>query len=68
MNPSNACSGAFVFGPLISSDKILICLSSPSKTTINLLGVDREKPFFDFIDFSEKNLLNSSKSFSRKFF
>ena len=57
-----------MLGPLISSDNISICLSKPSKTIINLLGVDNEKLFFDLMDYSKKNLLNSSKSFSRKFF
>ncbi len=38
MKPSNACSGALVFGPFISSDSIFICLSKPSKTIINLFG------------------------------
>ena len=54
MKPSNACSGALMLGPLISSDNIFICLSKPSKTIINLLGVDNEKLFFDLIDFLEK--------------
>ena len=63
MKPSNACSGAFVLGPLISSDNIFICLSKPSKTIINLLGVDNEKLFFDLIDFSKKSI-KSKKSFS----
>ena len=55
IKPSNACSGALVFGPFISSDNIFICLSKPSKTIINLFGVDNEKLFFDLIDFSKKN-------------
>ena len=47
MKPSIAWSCALVFGPLISSDLILISLSRPSKTITNLLGVDNEKFFFD---------------------
>ena len=43
MKPSTAFSGAVVFGPFISWDKIFISLSSPSKIMINLLGVDKEK-------------------------
>ena len=61
-------SGALVFGPFISSDKVFICLSNPSKTMINLFGVENEKLFFDLIDFSKKNFRNSSRSFSLKFF
>ena len=68
MKPSNASSGALVFGPLISSDDKFICLSKLSKTTINLLGVDNEKLFLNFIDLFEKNFLNPSKRLSRKFF
>ena len=57
-----------MFGPFISWGNILICLSKPSKTTINLLGVDNEKLFFDRIDFSKRNFLNSSKQSNLKFY
>ena len=49
-----ACSGEFILGPLISSDLIFICFSKPSKTIINLLGVDNEKLFLNLIDLSKK--------------
>ena len=37
------------------SSKKSFSLSKPSNITINLLGVDNEKLFFDLIDFSKKN-------------
>ena len=49
-------------------DLILICLSRPSKTKTNLFGVEKEKFFFDLIDFSSNKFLKSSKIFSLKFF
>ena len=45
MKPSNATSGAFTFGPLISSDFKIICFCRPSNNTINLLGVENEELF-----------------------
>ncbi len=68
MKPSNACSGALMLGPLISSDNIFICLSKPSKTIINLLGVDNEKLFFDLIDFLKKNFEILPRGFLLNFF
>ncbi len=49
-----------------SNSVIFFC--KPSNTIITLFGVDNEKLFFDFIDLLIKYSLNSSKSFSRKFF
>ena len=64
--PSIASIGALVLGPLISLDLILICLSRPSKTRTNLFGVEKEKFFFDLIDFSSTKFLKSSKIYLRK--
>ncbi len=46
INPSNAISGAFIFGPLISSDFKTTCFCRPSNKIISLLGVEKDEPFF----------------------
>ena len=50
IKPSNAISGAFILGPLISSDLKTICFGRPSKTIINLFGVENDELFLKEIN------------------
>ena len=52
INPSNATSEAFTFGPFISSDFKVITFCKPSNKITNLLGVENDDFFLNEIDFS----------------
>ena len=43
VKPSNAISGAFTFGPLISSDFNFIFFCKPSNKMTNLFGVENDE-------------------------
>ena len=68
VKPSRAISGAFIFGPLISSDSKITLRLRPSKRTIALFGVEYDLLFLKGIFFSLNNLLKLSNKSCRKFF
>ena len=68
MKPSNATSGAFIFGPFISSDFKVICFCKPSNRITNLLGVENDELFLNEIDFSLNYLIKLFNKSSLKFF